>query len=64
MGLHRNITVGKRRTVLAAIFLSVATLAAGCQMAPPPGTSHSPSGAFDEIVLGRFRGWAARQRHR
>ena len=43
----------RRRMVLVSVaMLAVIGLAAGCQMAPPPRTSHSPSGYLDSVVAG------------
>jgi hypothetical protein len=37
-------------SALIAVLLAGSVLAAGCQMAPPPGTSHSPSGSLDLVA--------------
>ena len=42
--LHR-----RRKGLVAVAMLAVIGLAAGCQMAPPPRTSHSPSGYLDSV---------------
>jgi len=45
----------RRRTGLVAVaMLAVIGLAAGCQMAPPPRTSHSPSGYLDSVESTRL----------
>jgi hypothetical protein len=41
--------MGPKRIAFAALVLTVAVSAVGCRMAPPPGTSHSPSGKLDEV---------------
>lgn len=38
------------RTALAVSLVTITMVATACQMAPPPGTSHSPSGSLDLVL--------------
>ena len=52
MGLHRIVTaVVPRQAALAGVLLSVMALTTACLPAPPPGTSHSPSGYLDSVAV-------------
>ena len=70
MQLNQNLhTSPRKRALVVSGLVAVAFLAASCRLAPPPGTSDSPSGFVDQIsapfVVGgttygvRVVGWAS-----